>query len=75
MSCPFSIQHWDSNPQPLKHEPSPKTTRPEPLPSFFNSFLLNFALLQKQLKVDKIEFFVNLGSFVVENKLVTRLQM
>ena len=26
--CPFSLWHWDSNPQPLKHESSPTTTRP-----------------------------------------------
>ena len=25
---PFSIWHWDSNPQPLDHELSPITTRP-----------------------------------------------
>ena len=27
-NCPSSIRHWDSNPRPLKHEPSPITTRP-----------------------------------------------
>ena len=27
-SCPSSIWHWDSNPQPLEHESSPITTRP-----------------------------------------------
>ena len=26
--CPFSIQCWDSNPRPLKHESPPITTRP-----------------------------------------------
>ena len=26
--CPSSIQHWDSNPWPFKHESSPITTRP-----------------------------------------------
>ena len=25
--CPFSLRHWDSNPQPLEHESSPTTTR------------------------------------------------
>ena len=71
----FSIQRWDLNPRPLKHESSPQTTRPGPLPSFVNYFLLNFVLLRKRLKEDKIEFFFNPGSFVVKNKLVTRLQM
>ena len=33
MSCPSSIQSLDSNPQPLKHESSPITTRPG-LPPF-----------------------------------------
>ena len=28
MSCPSGIWHWDLNPQPLKHESSPITTRP-----------------------------------------------
>ena len=28
MSCPSSIQHWDSNPQPSLCEPPPITTRP-----------------------------------------------
>ena len=28
MSCPCSIVRWDSNPWPLKHEPSPITSRP-----------------------------------------------
>ena len=29
--CPSSIWGWDSNPQPLKHELSPITTRPAPM--------------------------------------------
>ena len=28
MLCPSSIQHQDSNPQPLEHESPPITTRP-----------------------------------------------
>ena len=32
MSCPSSIQCWDSKPQPLKHELTPITTRPGLLP-------------------------------------------
>ena len=27
MSCPSSIRRWDSNSQPLEHEPSPITNR------------------------------------------------
>ena len=33
--CPSSIQHWDSNPRPLKQESSPITTRPG-LPSLIS---------------------------------------
>ena len=30
MLCPSSLQHRDSNPQPLDHESPPITTRPAP---------------------------------------------
>ena len=35
---PSSIQHWDSNSQPLEREPPPITTVP---PKYFQLFLLN----------------------------------
>ena len=38
MSCPSSIWRWDSNPQPLKHESSPITTRPWLPPSIYHFF-------------------------------------
>ena len=44
-SCQSSIQCWDSNPQPLKHESSPITTRaglPPPVPSFLRDKLLGW---------------------------------
>ena len=37
--CPSSIQCQDSNPQPLKHELSPITTRPGLPPNIFNSLM------------------------------------
>ena len=37
MSCPSSIQHQDSNPQPLERESLPITTRPG-LPPYSNTF-------------------------------------
>ena len=41
MSCPSSIVRRDSNPQPLKHESSPITTRPGGLSNRFRAGLKN----------------------------------
>ena len=48
MSCPSSIQSWNSNPRPLGHEPPPITTRPGlPQPKELNARLTRSILEQK----------------------------
>ena len=42
--CPSSIQRWDSNPRPYKHESSPITTRPGLPPMMLLVFIANHLL-------------------------------
>ena len=42
-TCPSSLRHRDSNPQPLEHESSPITTRPG-IPAFKQKYSLSYAL-------------------------------
>ena len=57
MSCPSSIWGRDLNPQPLKHESSPITTRPG-LPS--RLMFIRIKIVQKgkdNFKIEKCHFY------------------
>ena len=51
MPCPSSIQCWDLNPQPHKHELSPITTRPGLQPKMNHFMYSTFERLSKMSRV------------------------
>ena len=55
-----NIRYWDSNPQPLEHEPYPITTRPGlPHVSGFESNLTYTTYVDDSCGLDKLIFFKN----------------
>ena len=56
MSCPSSIQCWDLNSRPLKHESSPITTRPGLPPKFLLTQVFHVQIDNGQSKNGRSKF-------------------
>ena len=59
--CSFSIQRWDSNPWPFKHESSPITTRPG-LPPLLKMLLLTWWINPKKTMRDMLKMYQSVRS-------------